>query len=134
MGKPLPFDVVPEGDLTEAPVVPGPRENLLLLAVGSTQRLATGRISAGRALVSVRVAVDAGVLSAAGAAPFEDPGHRDLFPDVFLLACGRFVGKPCRITVDQYGFYWIQQYPSDQVVYRNLRGAARPCQSRKFSS
>jgi hypothetical protein len=40
VGKPLPFDVVPEGDLTEAPVVPGPRENLLLLAVGSTQRLA----------------------------------------------------------------------------------------------
>jgi hypothetical protein len=69
VGKPLPFDVVPEGDLIEAPVVPGPGENLLLLAVGSTQRLATGRVSAGRALVSVRVAVDAGVLSAAGAAP-----------------------------------------------------------------
>ena len=75
MGKPLPFDVVPEGDLTEAPVVPGPRENLLLLPVGSTQRLATGRVSAGRALVSVRVAVDAGVLSAAGAAPFGNPGE-----------------------------------------------------------
>jgi hypothetical protein len=126
VGKPLPFDVVPEGDLTKAPVVPGPRENLLLLAVGSTQRLATGRVSAGRALVSVRVTVDACVLSAAGAAPFEDPGHRDLFPDVFLLACGQFVGKRCRMAVDQCRSHWTGQYPSDQVFYRSLalRGEA----------
>jgi hypothetical protein len=39
--QPLLFDVVPEADLAETPVVPGARENLLLLPVGGSQ--ASGR-------------------------------------------------------------------------------------------
>jgi hypothetical protein len=57
VGQPLLFDVVPEGDLAQTPVVPRARENLLLLAVGGSQGLTTGRVRAGRALVAVRVAV-----------------------------------------------------------------------------
>src|SRR5829696_1669146 len=50
VGQPLLFDVVPEGDLAQTPVVPRARENLLLLAVGGSQGLTTGRVRAGRAL------------------------------------------------------------------------------------
>ena len=107
MGKPLPFDVVPEGDLTEAPVVPGPRENLLLLAVGSTQRLATGRVSPGRALVSVRVAVDAGVLSTAGTARSKTQAMVTSFLMYSFLPVGNLwanvAGSPW-IRVDFTGF------------------------------
>jgi hypothetical protein len=68
VGQPLPFDVVPEGDLAQTPVVPRARENLLLLAVGGSQGLTTGRVRAGRALVAVRVAVDPGIPGSARSA------------------------------------------------------------------
>jgi len=71
--QPLLFDVVPEADLAQTPVVPGARENLLLLPVGGSQGLTTGRVRAGRALVAVRVAVDPGIPVSARSAPFRRP-------------------------------------------------------------
>jgi hypothetical protein len=52
----------------------------------------------------------------------------------FLLACGQFVGKRCRMAVDQYGFHWTQQYPSDQVFYRSLGVRGEAVSKPKISS
>src|SRR5215203_529123 len=79
VGQPLLFDVVPEGDLAQTAVVPRTRENLLLLAVGGSQGLTTGRVRAGRALLAVRVAVDPGIPGSVRSASFRHPGHHNLF-------------------------------------------------------
>ena len=75
VGQPLLLDVLPKRDLALGVVVPGPGENLLLLAVGRAKSVASGGERAGRAGATVGVALGTRVPGAACAVPCHDPCH-----------------------------------------------------------
>ncbi len=111
-----------EGDVAELRVMPASSQHLLLLAVGGTQRLPPGPERARRALAPVRVAIPAGVRSAARTAALGDPCHRGTSLADLWANCGQTLPDqdgPERTVLEPIN-------ASDLRVYRNCRSRDTP--------